>query len=91
MKYRVHLCGMDADCPHDPDFEHRPWPFGCVPRDFSERTGRSRTHRQHLAEVLGYGERHRWDGGCDAAGVIPHGWMPNGASRSTIVLQMDVT
>ncbi len=91
MTYRVYLCGVETECPHDGEFEHRGWPFGCVPRDFSERTGRSRTHHQRSEDVPGYGDRYRWDGGCDAAGVIPHGWTPSTAKRGdVIVLDMDV-
>lgn len=59
--YVVHLCG-DAPCPNDPTFEHRFY-FGCVPKDFSERTGRSKTHRQRR----GADGLYRWDGGCDVA------------------------
>ena len=59
----------DALCPHDPDFVHRFY-FGCVPADFSDRTGRSKTHRQtRSAEPIEGLHRYQWDGGCDAAGV----------------------
>lgn len=63
--YAVHICG-DTDCPSDPAFEHRFY-FGCVPKDFSERTGRSKSHRQSQ----GPDGRYRWNGGCDAAENIP--------------------
>ncbi len=67
--YAVYICG-DTDCPHDPAFEHRRL-FGleCVPKDFSERTGKSETRSQHRVarpdRPLGY--RYEWNGGCDAA------------------------
>lgn len=60
--YAVYLCG-DTDCPHDDAFEHRFY-FGCVPRDFSPQSGRSKTHRQRRVDGL-----FRWDGGCDARTV----------------------
>jgi hypothetical protein len=55
-------------CPHDPDFVHEMWPYGCVPRDFSLTTGRSRKHRQRRVEHERFplGWRYQWDGGCDA-------------------------
>lgn len=58
-KGSVYLCG-DTKCPTDPDFEHRFY-FGCVPKDFSDRTGHSKTHRQRQ----GLDGLWRWDGGCD--------------------------
>ena len=57
------LVDGDYRCPNDPEFVHRFY-YGCVPADFSEVTGRSRTHRQTR-----HGEYRLWDGGCDAAGV----------------------
>ena len=57
--YAVYLCGP-RQCPTDPAFEHDNF-YGCVPKDFSERTGRSKTHRQHRDED----GRYRWNGGCD--------------------------
>ncbi len=63
-KYKVYICG-DAPCPNDADFEHRFY-FGCVPKDFSDRTGRSKTHSQtKRADNL-----YHWDGGCDR-GLVP--------------------
>lgn len=47
-------------CPNDPDFEHDNY-FGCVPKDFKERTGRSKTYRQTEHEG-----RYYWNGGCAA-------------------------
>ena len=55
------VCGP-YDCPNDPEFEHDNY-FGCVPKDFSLRTGRSKKHRQTLDAGSG---RYLWDGGCDA-------------------------
>lgn len=63
-----YVCG-DTDCPNDPAFEHRFY-YGCVPRDFSDQTGRSRTRRQTATAVDGLPWKlHLWDGGCDATGV----------------------
>lgn len=59
MTYRTYLCGP-SDCPTDPGFEHDNY-FGCVPKDFKERTGRSATFRQKK----GADGRYRWNGGCD--------------------------
>lgn len=65
MTYRTYICGPTT-CPNDSDFEHDGW-FGCVPVDFSSRTGRSKKHRQRRVEVpTGIGYRLLWDGGCDA-------------------------
>lgn len=58
-------CG-DSPCPQDPAFVHRPY-FGCVPADFRERTGKSRTHHQLPPEPPAV--RYRWNGGCDAEEV----------------------
>ncbi len=62
----TYLCGP-SDCPNDAGFEHDDY-FGCVPRDFSPTTGRSKSHRQSRvvdkSSPLGY--RYRWNGGCDA-------------------------
>lgn len=62
----VHICGP-TDCPQDPEFEHDGY-YGCVPKNFSPTTGRSRTHRQQRVESdeFEYGYRYLWDGGCDA-------------------------
>lgn len=60
-QYAVYLCGP-TDCPRDPAFEHDGY-FGCVPKDFSPTTGRSKTYRQFKSGVEG---RYRWNGGCDA-------------------------
>lgn len=51
-------------CPHDPKFEHDNY-FGCVPKDFNQATGRSKTHRQ-IKTATPDGARYRWNGGCDA-------------------------
>lgn len=69
------VCGGDGrQCPHDPDFEHRPYfPYlgSCVPKDLSDNTGRSRRHRQtwdpEYPNPLLAGRKGRavWDGGCD--------------------------
>lgn len=59
-KRAVYICG-DAPCPQDPTFEHRFY-FGCVPKDFSDRTGTSKIHHQ----AKGADGRYRWNGGCDA-------------------------
>ena len=64
--YRTYLCGPTG-CPNDSAFEHDNY-FGCVPKDFKERTGRSKTNHQTKVTTgpgpLDY--RYRWDGGCDA-------------------------
>jgi hypothetical protein len=57
------LCAPSA-CPHDDAFEHNNY-FGCVPRDFSPTTGRSKSRRQREGED----GRWQWDGGCDLAEV----------------------
>ena len=60
------VCGPHT-CPNDSAFEHDNY-FGCVPRDFSPTTGKSKTYRQARVtdadSSLGY--RYRWNGGCDA-------------------------
>jgi len=53
----------DGTCPHDSRFVHRFY-FGCVPADFSDRTGRSRTFTQRAPVPPAV--RWRWNGGCDA-------------------------
>lgn len=58
-RYTTYLCGP-SDCPNDSAFEHDNY-FGCVPKNFSATTGRSKTHRQHKDETGHY----RWNGGCD--------------------------
>lgn len=50
-------------CPNDPAFDHDNY-YGCVPKDFSTTTGRSKTHRQ----TKGPDGRYQWNGGCDATG-----------------------
>lgn len=60
----VYICG-DAPCPNDTDFEHRLY-YGCVPKDFSDRTGLSKTHRQRQASDGLY----RWNGGCDVLDAL---------------------
>jgi hypothetical protein len=66
-RYKTYLCGP-SDCPNDPAFEHDNY-FGCVPKDFSPTTGRSKKYRQHRVARpdLPLGERYEWNGGCDAA------------------------
>lgn len=64
MAYKVYLCGVPYECPHDADFEHDNY-FGCIPKDFSQRTGRSKSHRQTRAAD----GRYRWNGGCDTAPI----------------------
>lgn len=60
-----------GDCPNDPAFEHDNY-FGCIPKDFSQRTGRSKTHRQTKhPEPTKAGYRYRWNGGCDAVATEP--------------------
>lgn len=56
-----------GDCPIDPAFEHDNY-FGCIPRDFNQRSGRSKTRSQRAvdADVPG-GKRYLWNGGCDGA------------------------
>jgi hypothetical protein len=60
--YAIRICGP-TDCPNDPEFIHEGYPYGCVPRDFKERTGRSKTHKQSR----GPDGLYRWNGGCDVA------------------------
>lgn len=75
-KYRVYLCGVDSECPGDPDFIHTTIAFGesCVPRDFSMSTGRSKTHKQRkvTSDGLPAGYRFMFDGGCDVAAMLVH-------------------
>lgn len=65
-KYKTYICAP-SDCPHDPDFEHDNY-FGCIPKDFSQTTGRSKTHHQSkvadTSSPTGY--RYVWNGGCAA-------------------------
>lgn len=70
-RYVTYVCG-DGACPNNPQFEHRFY-FGCVPKDFSERTGRSKTHRQYRVDEPDTpgGYRYRWNGGCDASEPTP--------------------
>lgn len=66
MTYRTYICGP-TDCPRDPAFEHDNY-YGCVPKNFNQRTGRSKTHHQTKV-VTGPGPmdyRYHWNGGCDA-------------------------
>ena len=70
-RYPVTVC-IDAprQCPSHPDFEHDNC-FGCVPKDFSPRTGKSKKYRQHPVknpDVPG-GVRWHWNGGCNPAPV----------------------
>lgn len=55
----------DTDCPADTKYEHRtgyPHLGLCVPKNLSDRTGRSPGHKRHLNPETGYRE---WDGGCN--------------------------
>lgn len=58
MRYKVYVCGT-TDCPNDPDFEHDNY-YGCVPKDFNGRTGKSKSHYQ----TKGDDGRYHWNGGC---------------------------
>lgn len=69
VKYPSLVCILaPSDCPNDPDFEHDHY-YGCIPRDFSPTTGRSKTHRQTRVESdeFEFGYRYLWDGGCRPA------------------------
>lgn len=64
----------DSPCPHDDRFEHRFY-FGCVPKTFSDRTGRAKGFRQtetpNAYPKVNHGvtcasTRWLWNGGCDA-------------------------
>ena len=68
MRYRVYVCGP-SDCPNDSRFEHDHY-FGCVPKDFNQRTGRSKTFAQREVATED-GPRWKWNGGCDASLVGP--------------------
>jgi len=57
----VYLCGP-GPCPNDKDAEHDNY-FGCIPRDFSATTGKSKSHTSRR----GADGHWRWGGGCDAA------------------------
>ena len=60
-KTRVFVC-QPTVCPTDSaHFEHDNY-FGCVPKDFSVATGRSKT----FAQTPGDDGLYRWNGGCDA-------------------------
>jgi len=63
------LCAPRA-CPHDPAFEHDNY-FGCVPRDFSPTTGKSKSHHQRKTVRDDGRERWLWNGGCDAVEPQP--------------------
>jgi hypothetical protein len=65
-KYKVYLCG-DVPCPTDDDYEHRFY-FGCVPKTFSDRTGRAKGHKQSRCDVEGC-HRYHWDGGCNSVAI----------------------
>lgn len=96
-QYAIYLCG-DTSCPCDPNFEHRFY-FGCVPKDFSERTGRSKTQRQRnvTAPDLRHGYRFMWTGGCDGAawlvrlftGRWPQSLAVDPHAKPAIVLHME--
>jgi hypothetical protein len=66
-RYKSYLCGPTT-CPNDPNFEHDNY-FGCVPRDFSPTTGKSKRFRQTkvAASDTPGGYRWKWNGGCAAA------------------------
>ena len=61
----VHICGP-GPCPNDEDFHHESY-YGCVPKNFSLNTGRSRTHKQRkfVHPSFPFGYKYLWDGGCD--------------------------
>lgn len=63
MKYGIYVCEDGPECPNDKEFEHRFY-FGCVPKDFVEKTGRSKSYKQ----VRGTDNRYHWNGGCDREG-----------------------
>lgn len=76
------ILDRDTICPHDGDFVHRNY-FGCVPCDFSERTGRSRRFRQRETVVDGLPwHLWLWNGGCDAAGVTTQQKLAEGRRKS---------
>jgi hypothetical protein len=58
---KIYLCG-DSPCPTDDEFVHRVY-YGCVPKTFSERTGRAKGHHNQKCAVEGCYKYH-WDGGC---------------------------
>lgn len=93
--YTVYIDGT-SDCPHDPGFEHRMiFGYVCVPKDFSERTGRSRTHKQTETVIEGLPWKvWLWAGGCDAAGVTARKkveeWERRDKSKPPIILDMGV-
>lgn len=62
-RYKTYVCGP-YDCPNDPLFEHESY-FGCVPKDFKQATGKSRTNSQRL-----HVNKWMWDGGCDLHSII---------------------
>jgi hypothetical protein len=67
-KYPSLVCILGvSDCPNDPAFEHDHY-YGCIPKDFSSRTGRSKKYRQRRVEgsQFPHGYRYLWNGGCDA-------------------------
>lgn len=59
-RYKTYICGP-TDCPTDPGFEHDGY-FGCIPKDFNQRLGTSKTFRQHKSDD----GKYRWNGGCNA-------------------------
>ena len=70
-KYPSTVCILEPHaCPNDPAFEHHHY-YGCIPRDFSPTTGRSKTNHQVSRRVDGspLGFKYQWNGGCDAAGA----------------------
>lgn len=64
---RIYICGP-TDCPHDSEFEHDNY-YGCVPKDFSGTTGKSKRHVQKK-DATGH---YRWNGGCDGTAQLGRG------------------
>lgn len=90
--YSVHLCG-DSACPSDDTFVHRPF-FGCVPANFSERTGRAKGHTQTETAIDGLPWKvWLWNGGCDATGETAlrklAEWERRDKTKPPIILAMD--
>ena len=77
MARMIHICGP-TDCPNDETFEHDNY-FGCIPKDFVPRTGRSKTKTVKQSKVDGL---WKWNGGCDASG---NGGPDNGSLPSCLL------
>ena len=74
-------------CPNDPDFVHEGYMYGCVPKDFSMRTGRSKTHHQTETVVKGLPWRiWMWNGGCDLAGVTAENRLAEYNRRDCVII-----